>query len=85
MKYEYISRAVRKLKKKYGTGDVRELCGALKIVINPVPMGTGRTAVKLHTTLFFTAAADAIPFMTSRSTMTARKQKRRRIFLPRNC
>ena len=46
MKYEYISRAVRKLKKKYGTGDVRELCGALKIVINPVPMGTGRTAVK---------------------------------------
>ena len=46
MKYEYISRAVRKLKKKYGTGDVRELCGALKIVINPVPMGTGRTAAK---------------------------------------
>ena len=46
MKYEYISKAVQKLKRKYGTEDVRKLCDDMKILINPVPMGSGRTAVK---------------------------------------
>lgn len=46
MKYDYISRIVAKLKRKYGTDDVRTLCGSMKILINLAPMGSGRTAVK---------------------------------------
>ncbi len=46
MKYDYISRIVQKLKKKYRTDDVWELCDAMKVIINPVPMGSGSTAVK---------------------------------------
>ena len=46
MKYDYISRIVQKLKKKYRTDDVWELCDAMNVIINPVPMGSGSTAVK---------------------------------------
>lgn len=46
MKYEYISKLVCKLKKKYKTDDIWQLCGAMKVIINPVPMGKGSTAVK---------------------------------------
>jgi Zn-dependent peptidase ImmA (M78 family) len=46
MKYDYISRIVQRLKKKYKTDDVWELCDAMKVIINPVPMGSGSTAVK---------------------------------------
>ena len=46
MKYEYISKLVYKLKKKYKTDDIWQLCDAMKVIINPVPMGKGSTAVK---------------------------------------
>ena len=46
MKYEYISKIVLKLKKKYRTDDIWQLCDAMKVIINPVPMGKRSTAVK---------------------------------------
>ena len=46
MKYEYISKIVDKLKRRYRTDDIWQLCEAMKVIINPVPMGKGSTAVK---------------------------------------
>ena len=45
-KYDYISKIVRKLKHRYKTDDIRELCNAMKVILNPVPMGKGANAVK---------------------------------------
>ena len=46
MKYDYIIRAVRRLKKRHKTNDIYELCRKMKIILNEVPMGTGKNAVK---------------------------------------
>ena len=46
MKYDYIIRAVRNLKKRYKTAGPKEICRKLHIILNEVPMGTSPTAVK---------------------------------------
>ena len=41
MKYAYIIDVLRKLKKKYGTLDIYELCERMGILIHYYPMGKG--------------------------------------------
>ena len=46
MKYDYIIKAVQRLKRRYKTNDIYELCRRMKIILSEVPMGTGKNAVK---------------------------------------
>lgn len=46
MKYDYILKIIRKLKARYGTQDVYELCKRMGILINPCSMGTHPKAGK---------------------------------------
>ena len=46
MKYDYILKIIKKLKARYETQDVYELCKRMGIIINPQPMGTHPKAGK---------------------------------------
>lgn len=62
MKYDYILKAVRKLKKKYQTNDLYKICEKMGILINLRPMGSSPKSAK-----GFFACNSRIPVITINS------------------